>query len=147
MRYVKMTPASCGQGRADLMQQLKASLKQNGHVTQEVMTALAGQTGLTLNEIYGVSSFYAFLPVKPVGKNIIKVCRCVPCEMQDLQEVIESIRKEIVIEPGQTTPDGKFTLELVNCIGACDQAPAMLINDQLYGNLTAEKIAGILNSY
>ena len=146
MSDIKKTPTQSSSVQAELLPQLKAGLKKNNHLSREVMTGVASQTGLPLNEIYGVSSFYAFLPVTPMGKNIIKVCRSVPCEMQDLQAVMESIRKEIGIEPGQTTPDGKFTLELVNCIGACDQAPAMLINDQLYGNLTAEKIAGILKS-
>jgi NADH:ubiquinone oxidoreductase subunit E len=67
--------------------------------------------------------------------------------MKDVPAVVEGISREIAIGPGQTTPDGKFTLELVSCIGACDQAPAMMINDKLYGDLTAEKIAGILKSY
>jgi len=71
---------------------------------------------------------------------VIKVCNCLPCEMKQASAVVDGIKREIGIGPGQTTADGKFTLEIVGCIGACDQAPAMLINDKLYGNLTADGI-------
>ena len=134
-------------GRAELLPALKQELGKNGSLSRAVLASLADKTGIPLNEIYGVSTFYAYLPVAAVGKNIIRVCGCLPCDLKDAQGVIGSIRKELGIGPGQTTPDGKFTLEVVGCIGACDQAPAMMINDELYGNLTAESIAGILKSY
>ncbi len=143
--FAKETQSSKA-GRAELLPTLKQELGKNGSLSRAVMTSLAEKTGLPLNEIYGVSTFYAYLPVTAVGKNIIRVCGCLPCDLKDAQGVIGSIKKELGIGPGQTTPDGKFTLEVVGCIGACDQAPAMLINDTLYGNLTAESIAGILKS-
>jgi len=136
-----------GQSGAGLLPKLKSEVEQKGYLSRETLDGVAGQAGLPLNSVYGVASFYTYLPVSVVGKNVIKVCNCLPCEMKQASAVVEGIRREIGIGPGQTTPDGKFTLELVGCIGACDQAPAMLINDRLYGNLTAEGIAGILKSY
>ena len=133
--------------RAELLPMLKQELANNNSLSKTVLTSLADKTGLPLNEIYGVSTFYSYLPVATAGRNIIRVCGCLPCDMKDAQGVIGSIKKELGIGPGQTTPDGKFTLEVVGCIGACDQAPAILINDKLYGNLTPEGIAGILKSY
>jgi NADH:ubiquinone oxidoreductase subunit E len=141
----KTAPGS--ESAAGLLPELKSEVGRKGYLSKDSMTAVAGQAGLPLNSVYGVASFYAYLPVSPVGKNVIKVCNCLPCEMKDVPVVVLGISREIGIGPGQTTPDGKFTLELVSCIGACDQAPAMLINDKLYGDLTAEKIAGILKSY
>lgn len=135
------------QSGAGLLPKLKSEVEQRGYLSSETLAGVAGQVGLPLNYVYGVASFYAYLPVTRVGKNVIKVCSCLPCEMKQASGVVEGIRKEIGIGPGQTTPDGKFTLELVGCIGACDQAPAMLINDKLYGELTSESIAGILKSY
>jgi NADH:ubiquinone oxidoreductase subunit E len=132
---------------AGLLPVLKEKAKQNAYLSRETLQEIAVQTGLPLNSVYGVATFYAYLPVSVVGSNVIKVCNCLPCEMKQASGVVEGIRREIGIGPGQTTPDGKFTLEMVGCIGACDQAPAMLINDKLYGNLTAEGIAGILKSY
>ena len=141
----KTTPGS-GSG-AGLLPKLKSEVEQKGYLSRETMAGVAGRVDLPLNSVYGVASFYTYLPVSVVGKNVIKVCNCLPCEMKQASAVVEGIRREIGIGPGQTTTDGKFTLELVGCIGACDMAPAMLINDKLYGNLTAEGIAGILKSY
>ena len=136
-----------GGGRSQLLPALKAEQGKNGHLSQQVMTGVAGRMGLPLNEVFGVATFYAFLPVSPTGKNIIRVCRCLPCHLKDAQAVIGSIEKELGIVPGETSRDGKFSFELVGCIGACNEAPAMMINDKLYGNLTPARIAEILKSY
>jgi NADH:ubiquinone oxidoreductase subunit E len=138
---------SPGNGRAGLLPALKDAVSKNGSLNRESMSGLAGQCRLPLNEVYGVATFYAFLPVSPAGKNVIRVCRCLPCHLKDAQAVIGSIQKELGIAPGETSRDGKFSFELVSCIGACDQAPAMMINDKLYGNLTPAGIAEILKSY
>jgi NADH:ubiquinone oxidoreductase subunit E len=142
----KQTTAG-GESGAGLLPKLKAKVEQKDYLSKETLAGVAGQAGLPLNSVYGVASFYTYLPVSVVGKNVIKVCNCLPCEMKQSFGVVEGIRKELGIGPGQTTPNGKFTLEMVGCIGACDQAPAMMINDKLYGDLTAEGIAGILKSY
>ena len=136
-----------GGGRSQLLPALKAGQQQNGHLSQQVMTGVAGRMGLPLNEVYGVATFYAFLPVAPAGKYIIRVCRCLPCDLKDGRAIVNSLQQQLGIAPGQVTADGKFSLELVSCIGACDQAPAMLINDKLYGNLKPQGIAEILKSY
>ena len=136
-----------GNSRAGLLPALKERVGKDGSLNRESMSGLAGQCRLPLNEVFGVATFYAFLPVSPAGKNIIRVCRCLPCHLKDAQAVIGSIKKELGIAPGETSKDGKFSFELVGCIGACDQAPAMMINDKLYGNLTAAGVAEILKSY
>jgi len=136
-----------GESSAGLLPRLKAEVEQKDYLSRETLVGVAGQEGLPLNTVYGVASFYTYLPISAVGKNIIKVCNCLPCEIKQSSTLVERIKREIGIGPGQTTPDGKFTLELVGCIGACDQAPAMMINDKLYGDLTADSIAGILKSY
>ena len=136
-----------GGGRSQLLPGLKAEQGKNGHLSQQVMTGVAGRLGLPLNEVYGVATFYAFLPVAPAGKYIIRVCRCLPCDLKDGRAIVNSLQQQLGIAPGQVTADGKFSLELVSCIGACDQAPAMLINDKLYGNLKPQGIAEILKSY
>jgi NADH-quinone oxidoreductase subunit E len=78
---------------------------------------------------------------------VIRICKSVPCLLQNGETVAASIEKTWVIGPGETTADGRFTFELTNCIGACDQAPAMLVDDELYGELTPGKIKEILQSY
>ena len=148
---MSMTPtgkeaSSEAAARAELLPSLKRRVKESRHLSKEAMSGVAGGACLPLNDVYGVSTFYTYLPAGPVGKNIIRVCQCVPCDLKDAQCVVDSVKKEIGIDPGQTTADGKFSLELVNCIGACDEAPAMMINDKMYGGLTPAKIAEILKS-
>jgi NADH:ubiquinone oxidoreductase subunit E len=138
---------SPGNDRAGLLPALKDTVSKSGSLDREAMSGLADQCRLPLNEVFGVATFYTFLPVSPAGKNIIRVCRCLPCHLKDAQAVIGSIQNELGIVPGETTRDGKFSFELVSCIGACDQAPAMMINDKLYGNLTPPGIAEILKSF
>jgi NADH:ubiquinone oxidoreductase subunit E len=133
--------------RAGLLPALKDAVSKSGSLDRAAMSGLAVQCRLPLNEVFGVATFYAFLPLSPAGKNIIRVCRCLPCHLKDAQAVIGSISKELGIAPGETSRDGKFSFELVSCIGACDQAPAMMVNDKLYGNLTPAVIAEILKSY
>ena len=86
-----------------------------------------------------MASFYAFLSTKPRGKHVIRVCKSLPCYLENAPMIVESVARSIGIKPGETTADGSFSFELTNCIGACDQAPAMLVDDTVYGNLTPGK--------
>lgn len=133
--------------RDELLGVLEMHQRESGYISEETIDEIAGTLGLSIGEVYGVATFYTFLSVKPQGKNIIRLCKSVPCHIKDGPMIMESMEKTIGIGPGETTPDGKFSIELTNCIGACDQAPAMMINDEVYGNLTPEKISEILESY
>jgi NADH:ubiquinone oxidoreductase subunit E/NAD-dependent dihydropyrimidine dehydrogenase PreA subunit/ferredoxin len=134
-------------GRKDVLPVLKRELLKNSCLSRQAMTHVAGETGLSMSEVFGVSSFFTFLPREPGGENRIKICRCVPCDIKGAKTIIGGIRNAIGIAPGETSGDRRFSLELVNCIGACDCAPAMMINNELYGNLTQEKVAKILKSF
>jgi NADH-quinone oxidoreductase E subunit len=134
-------------GQEDLLARLKEAQSKFGYVSEEVMAELAESLDTPINDVYGVASFYSFLSIKPLGRNIIRICKSLPCFLKNCQMIIESVEKEIGIKPGETTPDGKFSFELTNCIGACDKAPAMMINHDVYGDLTAGKISHILEEY
>jgi NADH:ubiquinone oxidoreductase subunit E len=82
-----------------------------------------------------------------LGRNIIRVCKSLPCYLKNATHVIDCVTKELGIEPGETTIDGRFSFQLTNCIGACDRAPAMMINHDVHGNLTPKKISEILTGY
>ena len=118
-----------------------------GCVPEEVIAEAAQSLKLSISEVYGVASFYSFLSVKPLGRNVIRVCQSLPCYLKNSQIIIDSVANELGIKPGETAPDGRFSFELTNCIGACDKAPAMLINSDVYSNLTPEKISQILKAY
>jgi NADH:ubiquinone oxidoreductase subunit E/NAD-dependent dihydropyrimidine dehydrogenase PreA subunit/ferredoxin len=140
-------PFSKSDTRTKLLSLLEARHRTAGYLSEESMAGIAASLQLPLSEVYGVASFYAFLSGKPQGEHVIRVCKSLPCYLKDAPMIIESVNKLIGIKPGETTPDGRFSFALTNCIGACDQAPAMLIDDTVHGNLTPGKIADILKSY
>jgi NADH:ubiquinone oxidoreductase subunit E len=131
----------------NLLGALKEAQARFGHLPREYMTELAESLNVPVSDVYGVASFYLFLSTKPLGRNVIRICKSLPCYLNDGQTIIEAVAKEIGIRPGQTTPDGRFSFELTNCIGLCDRAPAMLINSDAHVDLTPRKIAQILKTY
>jgi NADH:ubiquinone oxidoreductase subunit E/Pyruvate/2-oxoacid:ferredoxin oxidoreductase delta subunit len=133
--------------RGNLLPMLKKAQEKSRYVSQRFMADTAGSLNLSISEVYGVSTFYSFLSTKPLGKNVIRVCKSVPCYLRGSQMILQSIEDAIGIKPGEVTRDKKFSLELANCIGACDRAPAMLVNQEVYGNLTPRKISRILKQY
>ncbi|MDP2730779.1 MAG: NADH-quinone oxidoreductase subunit NuoE [Dehalococcoidales bacterium] len=130
-----------------LLALLKEAQNKAGYISEKAMAEIAESLDMTLSDVYGVATFYSFLSTKPQGRNVIKICQSLPCYLRNYQTIAESIKNEIGIKPGETTPDGRFSFTLTNCIGACDQAPAMLINDDVHGNLTPGKISEILKAY
>jgi NADH:ubiquinone oxidoreductase subunit E len=125
---------------------LQEEQEKNGHISEQFIGHTAESIGLSIGEVYGVASFYHLLSIKPLGRNVIRVCKCIPCYLKSSQLVVETIQEKLGIAPGETTADGRFSLELTNCIGACDQAPAMLLNHDLHGYLTQAKIEKILEA-
>jgi NADH-quinone oxidoreductase E subunit len=134
-------------GQAELLERLKQAQHKYGYLPQKTMARIAKALDIPIGEVYGVATFYSFLATKPQGRNIIRVCKSLPCFLKNSQMIIGSIADETGIKPGETTPDGRFTFQLTNCIGACDKAPAMMINSDVHTDLTPGKIAQILRSY
>ncbi len=115
-----------------------------GHLTDEGVQETARLLDMTPLEVEQLATFYTFIYREPVGKYVMHVCDSVVCWMDGYESVKDYLCQKLGIAPGETTPDGMFTLLTVCCIGYCDRSPAMLINRKAYGNLTAEKIDGIL---
>lgn len=132
---------------ANLLVALKEAQCQFGYLSEELMAELADSLDMPLNYVYGVASFYSFLALKPQGRNVIKICRSLPCYLKNGQTIVAAVAREIGINPGQTTSDSRFSFELTNCIGLCDGAPAMLINNDAHVDLTEQKISKILQNY
>ena len=116
-------------------------------LTKDVMMDIARAEEVSFSEVYEIATFYSFISTEPLGKNIIRICKSIPCFMKSSDVVIKAVEKELGIKPGGITADKKFSFHLTNCIGGCDMAPAMMINKKRYGNLTPEKVAQILGEY
>lgn len=136
-----------GKSKENLLTLLEEAQSKSGHLSQELMAELAKSLDVSISDVYGIASFYSFLSTKPQGRNVIRVCKCLPCYLKNSQMIIKSVADELGIKPGETTPDDRFSFQLTNCFGACDKAPVMMINHEIYGNLTPRKIAQILKSY
>jgi NADH-quinone oxidoreductase subunit E len=136
-----------GTERESLLGMIKGEQTKSGCVSEGAMSSIAGSLGVSLGDVYGVTTFYSFLSTEPVGRHVIRICKSVPCLLQDGEMIIECIEKELGIGVGKTTSDRRFSFELTNCIGACDQAPAMLIDEEVHGHLTPDRISEILRSY
>jgi len=131
----------------ELLPMLKKAQERSRYVSPKFMAGAADSLNLSVSDVYGVSTFYSFLSTKPLGKNVIRVCKSLPCYLNGSEMILKSIEDAIGIKPGQVTRDKKFSLELANCIGACDRAPAMLVNQDVHGSLTRRKISKILKQY
>ncbi|MCK5225606.1 MAG: NADH-quinone oxidoreductase subunit NuoE [Planctomycetes bacterium] len=139
--------ASCEGKRESLLPCLHAACEQCGHVSEEVISYLAEKLDLPRVEVYSAASFYSMFSLEEMGENVIRVCVSLSCYLKGSNKVIKALESELSITAGQTTPDKKFTIEPVSCLGLCDKAPAMMVNEEVYGDLTAEKIKGIINQY
>jgi len=133
--------------RENLLVLLKRAQEKSGYVPGEFIAEVAQSLDISVSEAYGVATFYSFLSTEPLGRNVIRICQSLPCYLKSSEMIIKSIAGELGIKPGETTPDGKFSFELTNCIGACDKAPAMLINSDVHGNLAPGKISQVLKAY
>jgi len=142
----EMTPIQ-GKGREDLVVLLAKAQSKFGYLSGEFLIEIAKSLDLSVSDVYGVATFYSLLSTKPLGRNVIRICKSLPCFLKNSQTIIESVEREIGIKPGETTPDGNFSFQLTNCIGACDEAPAMMINNDVYTDLTPNKISQTLRSY
>jgi NADH:ubiquinone oxidoreductase subunit E len=141
-----MTEGLKVRGWEHLLELLQEEQEKTGYISEQFIELTAKSIDLSISEVYGVATFYHLLSTKPLGRNVIRVCKCDPCYLKNSQLVVETIQEKLGIAPGETTPDGKFSFQLTNCIGACDQAPAMLLNHDLHGDLTPVKIEKIIEA-
>lgn len=117
------------------------------YLSEKDMAMIAGYLNVTYSSIYGIASYYTLFSLKPRGKHIIRICRSPICDMTGAGNVLGELQRSLKIDFGETTADELFTLESTECLGQCDKAPGMSIDEAFFGNLTAQKIKTILQQY
>jgi NADH-quinone oxidoreductase subunit E len=133
--------------RAMLLTALYIAQEQQGHLTREAIERVAARLGLPASEVYSMASFYTLYRTEPGGRYVLQVCEGLSCHLVGgAERLVDCLRKKLAIEVGQTTPDGLFTLETVQCLATCGTSPAMRVNDALYEDMTAEKIDELLET-
>jgi NADH-quinone oxidoreductase E subunit len=125
---------------------LQLAQKETGYLTSDAMQEIAGIFELSPNEVYEVASFYTMLYKKPVGKYVIQVCTNISCMLCNAEQIVDHLTKRLGIKFGETSPDKKYTLVEVECLGSCGTSPVVQINEDYYEDLTPEKLDRILDS-
>lgn len=121
--------------------------EKEGYLSKEAITRIGEYLNLPASKIYGVATFYNQFRFQPIGKLHVMVCRGTACHVRGSAKVLEAVKRELKIEPGETTRDGLFSLEIVACLGACGLAPVIAINGEFIAGVEPEKVKSILNSY
>lgn len=133
-------------GCSELLDALYAAQEQYGYLSEEALQHVADRLGLPLKDVYSTASFYSLYHMRPMGKYIIQVCGGLSCQLAGgAEKLVDCIQRKLGIEVGQTTPDGFFSLQAVQCLASCGTSPTLRINDELYEDMTPEKVARLLD--
>ena len=130
-----------------LIPALQAVQAKFGYLPEVAMEEIGRVAGVSQNVVYGVASFYSQFRFTKPGEHMIKICLGTACHVQGAASLVESLERKLHIETGKTTPDGKFSLEEVRCFGSCALAPVIVVDSQVYGNVTTTKTKEILNEF
>ena len=144
---VEQVEAICdkhGNNPGELINILHEAQNLHGYLPEEMQRIIARKLNIPASKVYGVVTFYSFFTMTPKGKHPISVCLGTACYVRGSEKLLEEIKRTLNIEVGQTTPDGKFSLDCLRCVGACGLAPVVTIGDKVYGRLQPKDIKTIL---
>ena len=135
----------CGHDAGNLITILQNAQEIYGYLPSEIIYYVASQTGISPARVMGVATFYSQFRLEPIGKYLIMLCKGTACHVNGADTLEDVICSELEIVNGQTTKDGLFSLKTVACLGCCSLSPVMMINEEVYGLLTPDKVRGILS--
>jgi NADH-quinone oxidoreductase subunit E len=133
--------------RGILIPSLQKVQEEEGYISRESIIEIHRQSGIPLAQIYGVATFYSQFRLRPVGKNMIRVCHGTACHVSGAKGISQAVEDHLKIGNGETTPDRLYTIETVSCLGCCSLAPVIMVNNDTYGNLKAADVKKVLRSY
>lgn len=132
---------------SDLIPILQDIQSEYGYLPHDVLAVMCGKTGMIPTQVMGVATFYSQFRFAPTGMHVIKLCFGTACHVTGIEKVADALADELKIKLGGTTPDGKFSLESVACLGCCSLAPVMMIDDETYGRLTPQTARDVVREY
>lgn len=118
-----------------------------GYLPKEVQIFVGEKLGVPASKVFGVVTFYSYFTTEPRGEYVVDVCMGTACFVRGAGDVLAEFEKELGIKPGQTTPDGRYTIGVLRCVGACGLAPVVTVNGKVYGHVTKDQVKGILAEY
>lgn len=138
---------SFGNNPGELINVLHKTQGAFGYLPAEVQEVVADCLNIPVAKVYGVVTFYSFFTMLPKGKHPISICTGTACYVRGAEKVLEEFKKSLNIQVGETTPDGKFSLSCLRCVGACGLAPVAMIGEKVYGRVAPENVKDILKEY
>ncbi|MDR0971809.1 MAG: NADH-quinone oxidoreductase subunit NuoE [Bacteroidales bacterium] len=144
---IKEICASFGNKPGEAINVLHKVQGEFGYLPAEVQEVIAKQINVSVAQIYGIVTFYSFFTMTPKGDHPISVCMGTACYVRGAEKVLDEFKRELKIGIGETTPDGKFSLNCLRCVGACGLAPVVLIGEKVYGRLTPDGVKDIIKEY
>ena len=144
---IKEICASFGNKPGEAINVLHKAQGEFGYLPAEVQEVIAQELNVSVAQIYGIVTFYSFFTMIPKGEFPISVCMGTACYVRGAEKVLDEFKRELKIGVGETTSDGKFSLNCLRCVGACGLAPVVLIGEKVYGRLTPDGVKDILNEY
>lgn len=136
-----------GANQEALVEILREVSEETGFLNQKQLILIAKRLNLPMSQVYSVASFYSLINLKQLGRHVIRFCQDAPCHVAGGREVWEALEQELGVPFGETTLDGKWTLLPTSCIGACAVGPVMMVDEDIYGNLTPDKVKEIIQRY
>jgi NADH-quinone oxidoreductase subunit E len=136
-----------GAGSNELIPLLHEIQQVYGYLPPAVLGELSCRTGVAASQIYGVATFYEQFHLEPHGRHTLRCCRGTACHVRGGPKVIDALKRQLGVDPGETTEDMQFTFETVACLGTCFLAPVIMVNKDYYGHLNSRKVKGILERY
>lgn len=136
-----------GNDKENLIMILQAIQRRYNYLPKQALTYLSAKIGIPYSKIYGVATFYATFSLEPRGRNIISICLGTACHVRGGERIRERITETLQIKDGQTTEDGRYTLESVRCIGCCSLGPVIKINEDMHGRIGTDEVEKVLNQY
>ena len=133
--------------RENLIPILHKITQRFGYISSQALYEVSEQTAIPLSEVFSVATFYRMLPTEERGRHVILFCESLPCHVVGGREVLQALKTELQLEPGQTSPDQKWTLLTTSCLGVCNFGPVISIDGNIHGNLTPESLPEILKKY
>lgn len=136
-----------GRKQESLLPILQSVVERQNYLSEEMIIGISNELDISAAQVYGTATFYSFLDIEPRGKYVIRLCKTITCEMRGKKLILQTLEDLLKIKLGETTKDRKFTILETNCLGQCHKGPAMLVNDQVFTELTPEKVSNIINEF
>jgi NADH-quinone oxidoreductase subunit E/NADP-reducing hydrogenase subunit HndA len=147
LKTIKDICASFNNNKGDLINVLHKVQSALGYLSAETQEAVAKELHISAATVYGVVSFYSFFTMKPKGEFPISICMGTACYVRGAEKVVDEFKKQLEMNIGETTTDGKFSLTCLRCVGACGLAPVVTVGEKVYGHVAPGGVEGILNEY